>query len=487
MTEVAISRLRLRASAGLAAEARQRSEDALRLAALDDDRLLVLRSLDLGIMRPRADPRYWQERTADLIRARRLRALHGSQAGAESVDAVWFHSAEEARALLLLALLTGRGISAWFWRLAVRDWRGFTFRQWWPRLVVQASADPRSMAALARTAMALIEAGHLHAVLDGLGDLPAIKPDTRLSSASIQGHAARSMPILAPAAAATRLVARLEATVRARVVTALSDARVAPAARHRLATLALVASAPDLASRPAELVRLAQSLVAAPSVEGLPEGQLPIAGDRRAASAPSRQGKRPLAERRVSARSAEAAHERSDRRDMPARSRTAPPRPADLPPPEPRTEAAPIASIEQASVGAGLFLLIRPLWRMGVEQRSPQGFGRLLLRHVGQRMRIPPEDPLFARLDAEDDGDADMLGAWRIGADRWLRRTTRRKLVDVVRKPGWLIPRDDGLAVRFRVDAADIRLRRHALDLDPGWVGWLGMVVNYHFRDEPLR
>jgi hypothetical protein len=38
--------------------------------------------------------------------------------------------------------------------------------------------------------------------------------------------------------------------------------------------------------------------------------------------------------------------------------------------------------------------------------------------------------------------------------------------------------------VRFRLDQADIALRRRALDVDPGWVDWLGLEVTYAYRDE---
>ncbi len=80
-----------------------------------------------------------------------------------------------------------------------------------------------------------------------------------------------------------------------------------------------------------------------------------------------------------------------------------------------------------------------------------------------------------------------FLTAWRVGLDRWLRRTAGLRLTDVVRRPGWLIDTGEHLSVRFRTDDADIRLRRRALDIDPGWVPWLGRVVRYHYRDEPQR
>jgi hypothetical protein len=54
-------------------------------------------------------------------------------------------------------------------------------------------------------------------------------------------------------------------------------------------------------------------------------------------------------------------------------------------------------------------------------------------------------------------------------------------------RAGWLILHDESLEARYRVRSADIRLRRQALDLDPLWTPWLGLLIRYHYRDEPLR
>jgi hypothetical protein len=140
-----------------------------------------------------------------------------------------------------------------------------------------------------------------------------------------------------------------------------------------------------------------------------------------------------------------------------------------------------------------VFLLVRPLAQMGLPDwldRRPAlaagGFGRLLLHAVAERMRVPADDPLFAALGAEPMGDSSVpLTAWRVGLDRWLRRVARVRLADVVRRRGWIAAATEGVSVRFRLSTADLRLRRRALDVDPGWVPWLGLAVRYHYRDEP--
>jgi hypothetical protein len=49
-----------------------------------------------------------------------------------------------------------------------------------------------------------------------------------------------------------------------------------------------------------------------------------------------------------------------------------------------------------------------------------------------------------------------------------------RRAAEVVADPGWI-------ELRFSVDDADAELRRALLDLDPGWVPWLGCIVRFRY------
>ena len=62
-----------------------------------------------------------------------------------------------------------------------------------------------------------------------------------------------------------------------------------------------------------------------------------------------------------------------------------------------------------------------------------------------------------ARLEEED--DADLTWVWR-----------RHAVLDV--RPGWT-------EAEFRLADVDVRIRRAGLDLDPGFVWWLGSVVRF--------
>jgi hypothetical protein len=160
-----------------------------------------------------------------------------------------------------------------------------------------------------------------------------------------------------------------------------------------------------------------------------------------------------------------------------------------------RREAPPLApdlSQERRSDAAGLWLAIPALIHMGfrewLEARPALLYddpGQVLIRTVAERHRVMPDDPALAPLafpDGEFEPPAWAL-IWRTGLDRWLRRRARVPLARLVWRGGWLRLADDRLVVRFPPQAADIRLRRHALDVDPGWTQWLGLSVRYLYSE----
>jgi hypothetical protein len=51
----------------------------------------------------------------------------------------------------------------------------------------------------------------------------------------------------------------------------------------------------------------------------------------------------------------------------------------------------------------------------------------------------------------------------------------------MVRRPGSVLARPGWIEVRLPADQVDLRVRGAGLDLDPGWVPWLGVVVRYHY------
>ncbi|HEY2289287.1 MAG TPA: hypothetical protein VGM86_01180, partial [Thermoanaerobaculia bacterium] len=78
------------------------------------------------------------------------------------------------------------------------------------------------------------------------------------------------------------------------------------------------------------------------------------------------------------------------------------------------------------------------------------------------------------------------LEAWLIAARRWCRRRAGIGLADLVQRPGQVIATRTHLDVFLDPRQVEIRVRRAGLDLDPGWVPWLGRVVRFHY-EQPLE
>ena len=51
----------------------------------------------------------------------------------------------------------------------------------------------------------------------------------------------------------------------------------------------------------------------------------------------------------------------------------------------------------------------------------------------------------------------------------------------MVRRPGSVLARPGWIEVRLPAEQVDLQVRRAGLDLDPGWVPWLGAVVRYRY------
>jgi hypothetical protein len=494
MVEVSVARLAIKAAPGRVGETRMRSEDALRLAVPEDDRLLVLRRLDLGALPARAPPAFWEARVADRLREQRASAVHATQPGAADAAAVWFRSGKEARALLLGLLASGRAPTAWFWRLAIPGWQGASPSDWVASEIAHALLHPKAMPPLARALIAAVEAGEVARVLVWLAQAaapPAMSQSfaTPMPSRSPTARAELAQADLVLAPRARQLFARLEPGAARAIRAQLVNAGGTQAGRAWLTRFALVAAAPELAAAPEAISRLAHALqeaILADAVDPAPQVEK---GRAPADRVPPRLDTSADPVRRTAR-----ASDRPKAVEHPVEVKEAPPA-RDESESSAHAEPEPLSdySRERATKAAGIFLLVRPLWRMNIEpwladrpDLAAAGFGRTLLLHIARRMRVDVEDPLFALLGESEPTDPALLAAWRIGLDRWLRRNVRRTLADIVNRPGHLIGRDEGIDIRMSPESADIRLRRHALDLDPGWVGWLGLVIRYRYRDGPL-
>lgn len=469
--------------------------DALHTASLPgghDSRIVVLRRLDLGRIAPGLAPATLALRLEHAARDLAPRALPAESPAADTADAVYF--ADRADLLLRLTrriLAEGPAAArAWYWRAALPAWDAqqsppSALRQ----LLDLAHALPEAALVVARLLHLVLSTGNVDllraAVPPGQGRRwlrqlgwswpvsPAINPSTSGTAGGESTADEASVPVPTSAAWET-----------------LHDAWDATDDRALwAATLGLVgqnparASLTDLPSRALRLLHAAQEKhVAEVSVNRTRETSR--------ASPPTSPPRAPSAPRQ---------HQPTTPRDE---ART---------PNSPTTASAEAVAREVVSEerethptggttrAAGLLFLVPALQRLGWPGATPdstrsieEGWGPRLLLEFAARTGTPAEDPLVVALQGllPDSAKASRelsaveaahQRAWRERLRRWFRTTVRLGLRDLVRRDARLHTTSTHLDLSFDLDRSDVRLRRWGLDLDPGWVPWLGRILTFHY------
>ena len=140
-------------------------------------------------------------------------------------------------------------------------------------------------------------------------------------------------------------------------------------------------------------------------------------------------------------------------------------------------------------------------------------FPARLVRFIGRQAGMPLTDPLALALHTEigDDEDTLVFGpseisyqlpirarnilatpaprhaidsaftVWLTAVRRWCRRRARFGLTTLIRRPGRIQMTRTHLDASFALSQLDVRVRRVALDVDPGWVPWMGRVVQFRY------
>ncbi len=73
------------------------------------------------------------------------------------------------------------------------------------------------------------------------------------------------------------------------------------------------------------------------------------------------------------------------------------------------------------------------------------------------------------------------LRAWLTAVRRWCRRYAQLGLRSLICRSGRVVVTPTHVDVIFDHQQADIRIRKAGLDLNPGWIPWLGRVVQFHY------
>jgi hypothetical protein len=110
-----------------------------------------------------------------------------------------------------------------------------------------------------------------------------------------------------------------------------------------------------------------------------------------------------------------------------------------------------------------------------------------LLRVIARRAGLAPDDPLTLALAPHQDNDRDdadqTFARWLSAVRRWSRRHAHMGLLTLIRRPARVFFSRTHIEIAFTMSQLDVRLRRLALDVDPGWVPWLGRVVTFSYVD----
>jgi hypothetical protein len=513
---VEIGTLRLRGPPEMASLAAFHVEDACRTEIAESERLVLVRRLRLGRAVSGSRPRERGAAVGSAWAHALAQARHGRNAGdGADLNCVWFESPAEARRLLLAELLAGRRPRAWFWRIAVPDWSELGLEEWLGEAVDRV-LDPGGDADALDLLFAALERGAAEALVRAIESRAGGCASPVAEAPRGRGRRERSTATEAPQPAGEppHLLSKVE-RLRLRVAPPLLEAvealvRRLGAGRAICAPLLerlLLRASPALALSPAELKALVGAHAArldSPPGYSAP-APIPPAVSAGTAPPPDASGGE-AAEAETPAPPAGG-----------ARGSQAPPDRADAPPPaeeahdsradEDETARAPKAEAGEAgaratsllpcrgdeSEAAGLWLvvptLIRLGWREWLAERPRllgEDPGRRLLLAIARHHRVPERDPAILPLlsDPEEPEPApEWARLWRIAADRWLRRRARVPLARLVWRPGVLACAEDRLTIRFPAEDADIRLRRLALDVDPGWTDWLGLSVRYVYEE----
>jgi hypothetical protein len=152
----------------------------------------------------------------------------------------------------------------------------------------------------------------------------------------------------------------------------------------------------------------------------------------------------------------------------------------------------------ESSRGAGLLFAVPLLERLGIAPAlaaqpwllsSNAGFH--LLERLADRVALSRDDVIRRALrTGRDGGEIDAAAAaawirrWRTRVARSCRRRAGLGLGALIRRDGRVTTTRTHIDVVFRLADSDLRIRRAGLDVDPGWVPWLGRVVRFHYQDE---
>lgn len=402
-----------------AAHGRVLLEDALRTASLGDEtEFIVVRRLNLGHLSPRATATDWSRTLETTCQEILPTAVRYDRPGAARASAVSFPHRHEPWFAMAERTATGRPHAEWFWRPALPGWTPMLSAHDTLRLCFRTLA---SLGGLSPTLTAGLR-------LKRQGALPAM---LRCLQTSDFHELRRELALLG--SPASRKPGR-----------PMTDAEAQFAAFWGVA---------DLRTR----------WLAAVAATGRADG--PAAPGRKA------EPPAPLLHQVILRETGPASYPVShDSREDAASGDT--PRPSD----------------RFSTRAGGLFFVLPLLLRAGfvdhlsvLSEMDRAVLPWQVLRSIVRLARIPENDPLAIALADTPPADGPLAG-WLLALNRLSLKCCRLTLRELVTRPALVTLSPTHVDLFFYSSEANPRLRRAALDLDPGWVPWLSRVITYHFN-----
>ncbi len=419
-------------------------EDAMRTATLGDEtRLIVVRRVNIGRVPLRASATQWSRRLEQSYREVRPIAVRHDHALSARADAVSFATVYEPWLVAAQRTVTQQQCTEWYWTIALLGWKPTLSTEQTLRLCF------RSLAAHGGLRLTLLLAQRLGLIGQLTPLLEALRPE---DLAPLQAELGYSAGIAAwPPETAVRERRRpyglqSEAALLARW--GADDLRT-----YWLAAVRIIRA------RASDLESVGHAVVTPDKIRALVQrwAEVPV------------QEPIPLS-RRATERGPEATSRRIEEdRDVPERGES-----------QLRdgvyTRAGGLFFAVPLLVRAGLpgFVATLPAQEAAV---LPWHILKLVLRHS----RTPDDDPLMVAMQALPPVSR-QIGRWLIAANRQALRLTRLNSRQLTTRPALVSLSATHVDVFFRPADADIRIRRAGLDIDPGWVPWLGPTIAYHFN-----
>ena len=507
-----------------------RLEDALRCATLPDagTRLLLVRKLALGRIAGGATSQTLSRLIEQRVAEAGAQWVDGGATAAEGAAFVSFASVFEARVQLALRLARGDTCSAWYWPLAVPEFRAAAGWRDNLRCMAQALAElPEARSALPAWTRRLVEAGAQHLLSAAVSEAQGL---TLLQQAGIAPLANHNEPTAGDAAngiaAPTRGAAEHSAN------DAFTHQQRPDNTPHWLAALLVAGGAhrPVSRARPQSPVQDTVLRNGQTNAKTAANEEPMAKTERETCESASDDERIPATLHAPQPRTNWAHEEPTAREPTPYTSEA----PADTTPPALAEQARRAWRIEHQppylapTACGGLLFLLPVLSRLGIASWLEQGkrndgrFVQSVLAEAMRRLRVDADDPAWALVPATFSLPAPIALAppnwndallaaprpsairndltlalqqaasreqqarlWLTAARRWLRRGARIGLASLVMRPGFISLTPTHADMHFCLRDTDMRVRQLGLDIDPGWLPWFGRVVSFHY-DEHL-